>query len=144
MESIGGACVGVEWENKSDYDLRCQLENLEFTLEVKLDKMASVTGNIAIEFYNPYKGADSGLGATKADIWAHLVYLNKELTVWFCSTDNLKKWIELNKPNKLITVGGDKNSSMYLYSRDYILEEVFVRVDDLVGEELLETIRRLL
>lgn len=143
FEGCGATCTKVPFETKSHYDLSVDLEGTKFSVEVKLDKMYSVTGNIAIEFYNPLRGEDSGIGATKADLWAHLVYNKKTLEVWVTDVKALKEYIDNNKPFKVISVGGDQNASLYLY-KGYVLEDLFIRVDELDCNQLKEVIFGLL
>lgn len=130
--------TGVDFENRYDYDLHISLNGIEFTVEVKLDKMASVTGNIAIEFYNPYQGKDSGLSSSKADFWAHLVYEKGNVEIWFCPLKKLKEWISANHPKRIISQGGDNNASLYLYDKYFILDSTFVRVDTLSADDFLK------
>lgn len=89
----------------------------KFTIEVKNDVMATKTGNVAIEYWNSRKNAPSGLTVTKANIWAHKI----DGEVWICSVPSLKKFVETNKPLRIIEGGGDDNADLYLYKiEDFI------------------------
>jgi hypothetical protein len=107
-------------------------------IEVKYDIYAARSGNIAIEFYNPKTQKDSGIAATKADIWAHV--LTAPHSIWFASVPKLKDFIKSNTPFKVIASGGDDNAALYLYKKDFILPSVFYRVDTCEKGQLSETI----
>lgn len=78
----------------SYYDIKAKISRKPFTIEVKNDKYAARSGNIAIEIYNPKSEKLSGLTATKSDIWVHIV--NEEY--WFTATSLLKSFINIHKP----------------------------------------------
>ena len=110
-----------------------------FTVEVKYDEMQSQTGNIAIEFYNSKLDRPSGLSATKADLWCHVL---KDST-WITSVDKLKKFCEETTPFKSFNYAGDENASILLYKTDDILE-IFERIDECKQESLQQKINLLL
>lgn len=122
-----------------DYDVAGTLDSKNFTIEVKYDLYAEKSGNIAIEIFNVKSGEPSGLMATKADIWAHItdgVYLTK--------VNTLKEYVNREVPHKVITCGGDNNSSMLLFREDKIFNDIFIRADELNDKELLNTLRDLI
>ena len=126
----------------SDWDLSvaqlgtgCEI----FTVEVKYDEMQHLTGNIAIEFYNCKSNKPSGLSATKADLWCHVL---KEST-WMTSVKKLKDFCENKKPFRTITGGGDGNASIFLYNTKDIIK-IFERVDNCSKEQLMKKIESLL
>lgn len=51
------------------WDIKIIKDGKETTYEVKTDKRALETGNIAIEYHN--RGRDSGIKKSKAKYWAH-------------------------------------------------------------------------
>lgn len=91
-------------------------------IEVKYDIMSAKTGNLAIEFFNSKKGTASGISATSAMYWAHVV-LNTDGTnsIYLALVSKLKEWIQNNKPLKTVTHGGDDNASLYIYECTHIL-----------------------
>ena len=95
-----------------------------FTVEVKYDDMQSQTGNIAIEIYNPKSDKPSGLTATKADLWCHVL----KDSAWITSVNALKQFCEERKPFKQFDSAGDGNARILLYKTDDILE-IFERID---------------
>ena len=110
-----------------------------FTVEVKYDEMQAKTGNIAIEFYNSKLDRPSGLSATKADLWCHVL---KDST-WITSVDKLKKFCEETTPFKSFNYAGDENASILLYKTEDVLE-IFERIDKCSKDELLQKINALL
>lgn len=140
-----------EREQLSDYDLRSFWANefkdsagkdiglLEFTTEVKWDLYAAKSGNIAIEMWNPKTNKPSGLTATKADIWCHITD-----GLYFVSVNVLKKYVENNKPKRLIASGGDSNATLYLYDISTIFEDIFVRLDNLEIKKAQENLYNIL
>lgn len=125
-----------------DYDVNCIGTFFQFTVEVKNDLMASTTGNIAIEFYNSKQCKPSGIGATKAELWCHIIGNCNE--VYIANTNTLKNFLKNNEPLKTITCGGDKNSAMYIYKTDDILK-IFKRIDNIKDVKIrLSTILELL
>lgn len=140
-EIISAAGFSYEENNDSDYDLkfRASKRSKPFTVEVKFDKMSEKTGNIAIEYYNPKAGKDSGIASSKADIW---VYVLPDQSAWAVNLLELQCYVLENKPIKNVKLGGDKNASLYLYKKD-ILEILFVRLDNLSGDGLKSAIKKL-
>jgi hypothetical protein len=51
------------------WDIKIIKDGVTTTHEIKTDKRALETGNIAIEYYN--RGRDSGIKTTKCDYWCH-------------------------------------------------------------------------
>jgi hypothetical protein len=60
-------------------------------IEVKLDRWAQLTGNIAVEFSN--RGKPSGIETTRADFWCYVVEVKGE--------QDLMVLIETNKLRKI-------------------------------------------
>jgi len=102
-----------------------------FTVEVKYDDMQSKTGNIAIEIRNSKADKPSGLYATKADLWCHVL----QDSVWITSVDTLKEFCKDTPPFKSFNAAGDGNASILLYKTEDILE-IFERIDECNSESL--------
>lgn len=137
LVSNGVDCsINQDKEKRYDYDLVCNVNKHPFTCEVKFDIMASKTGNIAVETWNSKKNTPSGINITKADIWI-FVLVEEGYQAWAISVKNFKKWLENNKPKKIITHGGDKNATLSIFPKDKILPE-FKRIDLLTEKELKE------
>ncbi len=126
----------------SDWDLsaaQVDTGHEAFTVEVKYDEMQAKTGNIAIEIYNPRSAKASGLTATKATFWCHVL----QDSVWISSVEKLKKFCEDNPPFKSFNSVGDGNASILLYKTDDILK-IFERIDKCSQKELKSKIHSLL
>jgi hypothetical protein len=129
-------------ENKKELKFDFKHNPPEFMSEVKHDVMSARTGNIAIEFFNPKKAEFSGISATHANLWFHVVPVPK--SVWVTSVKELKSYIINNKPPKIVTLGGDNNASMYLYKQNIIFPAIFYRVDNIDSSTRLEILLKLL
>jgi len=110
-----------------------------FTVEVKYDEMQAETGNIAIEVYNSKSDKTSGLSATKANIWCHVLVDS----VWITSVKKLKEFCKEHKPLRKVGAAGDGNASILLYKTDHILT-IFERLDECKTEQLRPKINSLL
>tara|TARA_R110000824_G_scaffold268532_1_gene457157 strand:+ start:653 stop:1150 length:498 start_codon:yes stop_codon:yes gene_type:complete len=108
-----------------------------FTVEVKYDEMQAKTGNIAIEIYNPKSGKPSGLTATKANLWCHVL----QDSAWITSVEKLKKFCEDTAPFKSFNSVGDGNASILLYKTEDILE-IFERIDECSKTQLQKIIHQ--
>jgi hypothetical protein len=139
LQEGGIRCAQTDGRN---YDLEAFLDEKTFKIEVKYDLYAARSGNIAIEFWNPKSGKASGVKATVADLWAHVI--TKPASVWVAKVDKLKTFVETVKPHKVIACGGDDNASLFLYRQDVICEQLFVRIDELKGNDVAESIRNIL
>lgn len=130
-----------EKENRKLWDLECACEFVAegFTVEVKFDAYEKRSGNIAIELYNPKSGKESGLSATKADLWAHCLSDGIFLT----ATPKLRDYVDKTKPSRIIASGGDDNAYIYLYKREDIMPSIFLSVEE-DGANLLKVLRELL
>lgn len=76
-------------------------ENIKY--EIKADKMASKTGNIAIEI--SCSGKASGINSTSSQKWGHFVINNDKFDLYLLDVSKLKEMIEVN--NFRIVRGGD-------------------------------------
>jgi len=130
--------------NKQSHDLDCVLGKKKFKVEVKYDVMAQKTDNIAIEFYNIKQKKPSGIDATKANIWAHVLADGSNLTLWLASVKGFKAFIKTNKPFRTIECAGDDNASLYLYRTDNVLDVILHRAETLDKDNLHKLIRKLL
>lgn len=126
----------------AEYDIEAILPNKVITLEAKFDLYCARSGNIAIEFYNPKKAKDSGVNATKADLWAHVI--TSPMSVWITSVKALKEFIGTVPAHKTVTCGGDDNSSMYLYKKEIIFDAIFHRIDECDSVEFHRILSELL
>lgn len=143
LESIGMKCTEVDKINRVLWDISFHLfgnSEKTHTIEVKNDVYALRSGNIAVEMFNPKSAKPSGLSATKADLWVFMVGAE----IWITRTDTLRKFVEDNKPFRIIDSGGDNNAYLYLYKKDAILDTIFHRLDNLEKKELKDKINELI
>lgn len=110
------------------YDITCSFG----TIEVKYDLYEAKSGNVAVEFWNTKLNKPSGISATTSKIWSFVL---ADKSIWFCNTEILKNYCNDVKPYRIISCGGDQNSSMKLYKRHQIFNDIFHRVDLLSKEE---------
>lgn len=131
-------------EDREFFDLLCKIDKKKFTCEVKYDKMAQKTGNIAIEFYNSKSCKDSGIAVTKAKIWVHILQDGDNKTMWVASVKELKKFIKNNPPFRTVMDVGDNNACLHLYKEDEVLGVVFHRIETLGESGIQKLVRKLL
>jgi hypothetical protein len=136
FEELGFSSEFNKSEKLSDYDIKIEKDGHTFLLEVKDDRMSKRTGNVAIEFYNSKSCIESGISATKADLWVHKI----KGEFYIISVSKLKDYVLNTEPKKIVFGGGDDNSDMYLYSIGDFLDET-VKLDDLRS---VDCIRKLL
>ena len=138
-----GCELNEDYERRYDCDLDCRIGKKRFTCEVKFDKMAEKTGNIAIEFWNSKADRPSGIKVTTSDIWIHVLSNKKRKTAWAISVGGLKEYLNTHNPKRIVAYGGDNNASLYLYKKEELLKS-FVKIDGLKNTELKKVIRSLL
>lgn len=151
VEQMFGRLLGdiTNWSNGSSrreeltqWDWAARIDNKVVKFEVKYDIYESKSGNVAFEFYNPRLGKASGVDATTADIWVHV--LSCPTTVWVCSVAKLRRHIQTVAPWRTIACGGDGNAAMRLYRRESLFAVLFIRIDNLSSDELLEVLREVM
>jgi hypothetical protein len=134
LENFGLECHKSQGRN-SFYDIETITEEGQtLFFEVKFDKMSAVTQNLAVEYFNPKLGKLSGISVTQSDFWVFA--FGHPLQLWLAGVADLKDYIGRNPPFKVIDVGGDKNASLYLYKKDRLLAEIFIRIDNLEKDTL--------
>ncbi len=70
---LKGAFVRIGYSGQS-YDLHVLPPNGQgFSVEVKWDKRAKNTGNLYFEIENTHRREPSGIAATEADYWCHVI-----------------------------------------------------------------------
>lgn len=132
----------TQYKNLPEYDLVCEGNGVSFTVEVKFDKMASETGNVAVEFYNTKKCEPSGITKTTADLWCFV--FEKPSEIWLTATKRLREFLICKTPFRSIFGAGDNNAALKLYRIEEILPKIFHRVDILSADELRLIVRGLL
>jgi len=79
------------------------------TLEIKFDSKASETGNACIEFWDQRRDKPSGILATTATLWVHIVPFEAEVS---CFEVDTKRLLSLCLQLPSFTSGGDNCSSL--------------------------------
>ncbi len=130
LEDCGWSCEKSEGK-ESKWDVKAKNpHNIPLLFEVKYDIKSQITGNLAIEYYNPKSKVLSGISITSSDIWCFAINCDEILELWLCSIIDLKDYIGRNKPFKTVEVAGDNNASLYLYKKDKLLGDIFYRADN--------------
>lgn len=135
-----GFLVNIKQGKFQPYDLEVHHPATgTFTIEVKYDLYSAKSGNLAFEYFNPKQEKPSGILATKADYWCHVL---PSKVILITPTELLKRFTKEVKPKKIVTCGGDKNSSMLIYALD-VAEEWFSRlVETTTATELMTVLNR--
>ena len=126
----------------SDFDLTAEINNRPFTIEAKYDLFEKKSGNIAIEFFNPKSNQPTGIDATKADLWVHV--LDKPMSAWVTNVATLRRYIRTHDPVRVVERGGDSNASMLLYKREVIFADIFYQLDGLSPQSVRNLLLKLL
>lgn len=121
--------------NYSDYDLQVRYENSSTPsyIELKYDKMAATTKNVAVELYKTISNRQfsSGISATKAD-WIVYKFTDKQ-HFYGIQTEDLKKLIDDKKYKRLVTGGDGKRCTLALFDRN-----LFIKNCEIVSYETLK------
>jgi hypothetical protein len=113
----------IQYNTDKDYDIMMYNKQKEVKLiEVKSDNKSFYTPNVVFE-YESY-GKPSGIKATKADYWVHILPSLGE--VWFIKVPQLRQIIKAYNPEVLIDspdcwspvqAGDGKNTKCYKWNR---------------------------
>jgi hypothetical protein len=88
-----------------EYDLEIIKDGKKITIEVKSDRQASWTGNLAIEY--ECKDKPSGITSSTADYWIYFIVFEDYEEVYKISLEKLRKIAKTCKK----VIGGDNNAS---------------------------------
>lgn len=87
--------------NFKEWDVKMTKDGFDLTFEVKADRLATKTGNMAIEI--ACSGKPSGLTASKADYWAYFIHGTRD---WYMmDTEELRDMLKAKKYREVN--GGD-------------------------------------
>ena len=116
------------------------MNGLKFTIEVKSDLLAIKTNNIAIEYRNSKSNTESGITATLADIWVHLISVpDGGIQAYAITVEKLRHYTETVLPYKHFIAAGDANSCLWIYKMTDILPE-FQRFDHIKKDSQLKAL----
>lgn len=120
LSSWGIVCAkNTDYQSRYDYDFECSYKKRKFTIEIKWDKYAGKSHNLAIEVENSKSKTASGVSVTKANLWIHIIGDDADIMV--VNTNRLKQFIINTIPHRIIEYGGDTNARLYLYKFKDIL-----------------------
>lgn len=120
------------------YDIACYHYGTfkkRFTIEVKNDIYAASSGNMAIEVFNCRQNKPSGVLATKADLWCHVM----QDEIWMVNATTLLSHILKHRPKRIIGSAGDGNAVIWLYGVK-VLTKIFTRIDNLDADDFKRVI----
>jgi hypothetical protein len=104
--------ITLDGFNKN-YDLTITKDDITTKYEVKSDRRAINTLNLALEF--ECRGKPSGIMTTEADIYAYFIIKPDDLfDLYLIPVEDLKKLIEEKKYKRLVNGGDGWLSKMYL------------------------------
>ena len=129
-------------KDQSKFDVRFDFFGRQVSLESKLDAMASQTGNVAIEHWNPRTRQPSGIIGTRAELWVQ-VFL-RPLAAYVARTGDVKRFMDTVPPHRSLQRVGDGNADIVLYQADTILPAVFYGLDATSPSELQHLLRHLI
>lgn len=144
FSEFGFECVkNTDKEKLLDYDIFAKdlLKSVgDFTIEVKNDWYAQKSGNVAIEYFNSNKNTHSGVAATKANIWTHIIGDD----IYAVSVKVLTDYVKKYEPYKELFDVGDGNAHIYLYRISDIIEDIFTKIDGLTKRQGRKALRGML
>lgn len=109
--------------NFKEYDFIITIQDEKYKIEVKSDRQASSTGNLAIEYECNNKL--SGISTSLADFWIYFIVYPDRDECYKIPTNELKEIIK----NCKSVIGGDNNlSKMYLINKlklkQYLIKKI--------------------
>jgi len=113
-----------EFGSFPDWDLSIKYneENITRTIEVKNDKMTSITGNIAVEYQRTMKDGKvkpTCISISKSDLYAY----HFDGNFYIIDTDELRRMIEQKKYFHTVHNSGDGGrASCYLFKKEVFLQ----------------------
>lgn len=120
-----------------DYDFIITKDDTEYKYEVKSDRQASITGNLAIEY--EYNNKPSGISATTSDYLMYFIVFEDRDECYNMPTNELREIVKSCKK----VVGGDKDlSKMYLVNKsklhNYLIKNkknnIVYNIEDMTDE----------
>ena len=100
--------------NFKPYDIKIIKNNKSIKYEVKADRLAYKTGNIAIEFQ--FSNKNSGILTTRAKFYAYFIIKpNDKYDLYIIPVKKIKELIQNKKYKKIVNGGDEYRSKMYLF-----------------------------
>jgi len=101
-----------------EYDLIITKNGKKTTIEVKSDKQASLTGNLAIEY--KCSGKPSGITSTTADYWIYFIVYEDKEECYKIPTEELRKIVKTQ--GRKVSGGDGNRSRLYLVNKSLVSE----------------------
>jgi len=109
-------CVG---HSNQSYDIQAlSPEHAGFIVEVKWDKRAAETGNLYFEIENTRQHQPSGIAATPADVWCHVI--GQSDAALLVRTSRMRALLTMQTFRQVHTRGADSNSRGVLVPRRWL------------------------
>jgi len=117
----------------SDFDVIIHDKKIEIKTECGGD---AISNNLVIEIYNTKQKKDSGLYATKSDLWSNTYYYNGQWYIGLIETFILKKFVERGIEKKVFPIkmnnrNGDNNAKLAIIKCKYfhnLIKEYGMRI----------------
>ncbi len=120
---LRGCFARIRFEN-GRYDINLLTDQgKRRRVEVKWDKRAGETGNLYFEVENTRQRKHSGIMATEADLWCHVVGEGGEALL--ARVDRLRPFLEQGAFRSVHTGGADSNSRGLLVARSRLRDDSF-------------------
>lgn len=103
-----------------DYDIKMTVDGKRRKYEVKSDRFAWRTGQIAIEY--ECSGKPSGIAATRAHYWAHFVVSPNGSDCYVIPVQVLREIIDNKEYDRTVCAGYKKLTRCYIVSLDRVKE----------------------
>ena len=107
---------------RKEYDLEITKDGIKTKIEVKSDRQASVTGNLAIEY--ECNNRHSGIACSTADYWMYFIVFPDRDECYKIGIEDLKNLV---KTCRKVSGGDGMRSRMYLLNKSkikkYIVEK---------------------
>ncbi len=125
--------------NGQSYDIHViSSHQTAYSVEVKWDKAAARTGNLYFEIENTRHRRPSGIAATAADIWCHVIGSGDEALL--VSVARMRALLKSRAFRRVHTAGEDSNSQGLLVPRRWLAQQTGITwielptVEDFFGE----------
>jgi hypothetical protein len=114
--------ITLDGFNKN-YDLTITKDDITTKYEVKSDRRAINTNNLALEF--ECRSKPSGIMTTEADIYAYFIIKPVDEDLYLIPVEDLKQMIKDKKYKRLVNGGDGWLSRMYLISLSDLQQYLF-------------------
>jgi hypothetical protein len=121
FSSFGFLCGRCDGKS---HDLWVEVNGERLTCEVKTERKFSVTGNIAVEHWNPRQNKPSGISASQSDLWVTVL----ADSIWMVPTLTLRQFVDnlrIGPGVRHLKRVGDGNADCWIIRGDLLLGPVY-------------------